>query len=193
MNSDKLNITIGTRLRRHLAIKAKSTSSKILARFYSWQRRVLQQVTVEEINRITGVQRIINDANQLHYLEPKLCYDNALTLTTSGLGQQEVCYVEGFVVVNESLLFSHAWNSTEGRYFDYTRELANEVAIQVEKSLGRWQYFKVIDLSFRELYPHTKSCRAPIQIPYFRKKSRLRPSNSKILWRALRDGGEPLS
>lgn len=192
MNSDKLNVTVKARLRRHLAGKAKSTNSKILARYYSWQRRALQQVAVEGTSKIAGVQGLINDVSQLHYLEPKLCYDNALTLTTSAFGEHKVGYVEGFVVVNESRLFPHAWNSTEGRYFDYTRELANDVAIQIGKSIGRWQYFKVIELSFRELYSYTRSCRVPIQIPHFRKQYRLRPSNSKILWRSLRDGSESL-
>ena len=61
------------------------------------------------------------------------------------------------------------------------------------KSLGVWQYFKVIELPFRDLYPYTKLCRVPIQIAHFQKKNRLEPANSKILWKALRDGSEHLS
>ena len=92
-------IAIEDRLRRHLAVKAKSTNSKSLAHFYSWQERVLQPVTViENVEKIAGVQQLITDASRLHYFEPKLCYDNALTLTVSSLSGSEVCYVEGIDV-----------------------------------------------------------------------------------------------
>ena len=131
MSPEKLDITTEAKLRNHLATKAKSTSSKTLARFYSWQKRILRQVTVEESSKIPGVHQLINDADQLHCFEPKLCYDNALTLTTSGLGKLDINYVEGFVVINGSRLFPHAWNFAEGRYFDYTRQLANEIALQI--------------------------------------------------------------
>ncbi|MDZ4675928.1 MAG: hypothetical protein SGI74_00320 [Oligoflexia bacterium] len=185
---------IETRLRRHLAVKTKSTSSKILAHFYSWQERHLQPViVVENIGKIAGVQQLINDASRLHYFEPKLCYDNALTLTVSSLGGIEACYVEGFVVINGRRLVPHAWNSIGDRHFDYTRELVDNILIHLGKPLATWQYFKVIELPFRDLHPYTKSCKVPIQIPHFRRQNRLQPSNSKVLWRALRDGSEHLS
>ncbi len=53
--------------------------------------------------------------------------------------------------------------------------------------LGRWEYFKVIELPFRELYPYAKSCKVPIQILHFRKQTSLQLADSKALWRSLRD------
>jgi len=185
--STQSNITVEDRLRNYLDNESKLfADDQVLSRFYSWQKQVLKSVMVEPISGIAGIQQAINAAGKFHDFEPKRCYDNALQLTIASLDGHETNYVEGFVVVNERMLFGHAWNSTASRYFDHTAELMNSLLIDRGLPLPTQQYFKVAELPLPEVFPHTLSGdETAIQVLHFLKLSGLHSSDLKTKWNVI--------
>ena len=184
MRSELRNITVEDRLRSYLDKEAKLfADNPILSRFYSWQKQMLQSVKVEPTNEIVGVRQLIDHAGLSNHFEAKRCYDNALQLTIASLGEQETNYVEGFVVVNEHMLFGHAWNSKGGQYFDHTTELMNALLVERGVALPTQHFFKVIELPLRDVYAHSISeDETSIQVLHFLKQNGLKLSDLKVGW-----------
>ena len=186
MRSEESQIAVEERLRNYLDNEAKLFADvPALSRFYEWQKQLLQPVKVESTNGIAGVKQLIGSAGKF---ELNHCYDNALQIAVASLDTLKINYVEGFVVLNERMLFGHAWNSIAGQYFDHTTELANAVCIEQGVPLPTRHFFKVIELPLREIYPrlYTDSDDEHMfQIRHYLKQNRLEPS-------ALNIGGDDI-
>lgn len=182
------DITIEAKVRKFIEGETDSSPNQIFAHFNSWRDQRLNPITIEETSVVAGARRIIDEVKQYHLFETKLCYENALQMATSSRRGLKVNYVEGLVVINERMIFSHAWNSIKGKYFDYTTELANEILDQRGISIIKRDFFKLIELPPEEAIQFSLSCKVPIQILHFLEQNRLQLSHFEMLRSEIEDG-----
>jgi len=88
--------------------------------YYQRAIKHAEKVKIHMVRRNSLLNLMLREGIRGFKLKPKRCYDNALTISLI-LENQGVKYVEGFVL-NRGKIFSHAWISFNGRYYDPTYE-----------------------------------------------------------------------
>lgn len=181
--------TVEDRIRSHLKKKAGLfVGNPVQSRFFLWQEQVFQAVKIDPVAEIAQARQMIDDVGAIHRFESGHCYKNALALTMGSLFGEKIKYVEGFIVVNERTLVGHAWNVTDGRYFDHTTDLVNGLYVQDGKPIPSRHFFKVVELSMEEVHPHTQSDdKTSIQVLHFLKQNRLCSSDFDVGWSVTPD------
>ena len=140
-------------------------------KFARWKSEVAKPVEVVSYKTLP-VAKNINKELKSNFLKikTKLCYDNSFWTAYSN--SAEVKYCEG--VASRYIPLDHAWNSSRGKYFDLTAEIAlgeyyKKQGIKDESGFN--EYILLIELSRDEIQEFSLALghSGPFALAYFYK------------------------